>query len=124
MKSGIIERRVLRPDLMRPVPEGTVPMTTVTAPLQLGDWVETWAKPIGCGLDRLTKSWPFLRTRLCGCSACSRRRQCLNAAVPDCLRWRGGWYGRSFARAIQRVYLPGLRAGSFGARLVAFLERF
>lgn len=28
-------------------------------PRPLGDWVETWAKPIGCWLDRTTKRLPW-----------------------------------------------------------------
>ena len=58
----------------------------------LGDLVEIWAKPIGCFLDRQTANWP-LKTRLCGCSACSRRRHFLNMLVPDYRSFAKGWKG-------------------------------
>ena len=61
----------------------------------LGDQVYRLAHPIGCWLDRRTAKLggrlAWAKTGLCGCSACSRRRQWLNALVPDVRRWKGGW---------------------------------
>ena len=32
--------------------------TSPRSPLALGDWVELWAKPLGCRIDRLTARYP------------------------------------------------------------------
>jgi hypothetical protein len=87
------------------------PATSIIPPpkvrsLGLGDWVESWAKPVGCAIDRATRelgaTW---FTGLCGCSACSRRRLWLNALVPNCRRWKGGWKVacKRIAAAVQHV---------------------
>jgi hypothetical protein len=61
----------------------------------LGDVAYRVAHPIGCWLDRRTAklggAMAWAKTGLCGCSACSRRRQRWNAWLPDVRRWRGGW---------------------------------
>lgn len=59
-------------------------------PLGLGDWVDVRAKPLARWIDARTRRLPRrYRTRLAGCSACSRRRGRLNRLVPDIRSWRG-----------------------------------
>lgn len=58
----------------------------------LGDWVYSWAHPTGCWIDQRTAKMPLRwRTKLCGCLACSGRRQRWNVLLPDLRRWKGGW---------------------------------
>lgn len=57
--------------------------------LGLGDWVESWAKPIAVEIDRVMADFGR-RTKLAGCSACSKRRRYLNLVVPD-LRSLSAW---------------------------------
>lgn len=86
----------------------------VTIALGLGDVVDRVAKPIARWVDGQTRRLPRrYRTRLAGCSACSRRRRWLNLLVPDVRRpelwwsaWRrtlGGWRAafRPAARPLQ-----------------------
>jgi hypothetical protein len=54
----------------------------------LGDWVESWAKPVAARLDRLTAQWGRHRIKLAGCSACSLRKRFLSQVVPDMRDWR------------------------------------
>lgn len=87
-----------------------------TFPQGLGDWVETWAKPIAHQIDRLRAKHPFLRAvlakaglvpldgKLTGCNACSGRQRLFNRWVPD-VRSGRAWLGlfRALARAVQVV---------------------
>ena len=69
--------------------------TQVSISRGLGNVVYRVAHPIGCWLDRRTAKlggrMAWAKTGLCGCSACSRRRQRWNAWLPDVKRWKGGW---------------------------------
>lgn len=76
----ILRTRIIthRPDMDKePARPPSPQFPVLRAPLPLGEWVETWAKPIAVWLDRVAK------TKLAGCSACSRRRRLLNWVVPD-----------------------------------------
>jgi hypothetical protein len=106
--------KIIRPDMMGPRgPGGVIEQAAddTAAPREshgLGDWVETWAHPIGCWLDRRTAAWPKRRrTRLCGCRACSGRQQRWNGWVPEVKRWKGGWQVgcTTLAKALLRRFL-------------------
>lgn len=115
----IILRSANHPDF-DPKEEGEEPAAVVTTRIipppreGLGDWVEKWAKPIGCRIDRWTSRLPGRmakwKTGLCGCSACSGRRVALNAFVPDYRHWKGGWQtacttvARSLLALIDRMF--------------------
>ena len=105
--------------------EPAVFSTVYYRPIQgLGDWVEGWAKPIGCWLDRRTAKWKY-KTALCGCSACSRRRRFLNIIVPNCRAYAGGWKG-CFLRIVPAwyvIYRPASAPAVKGFFLGAYINR-
>ena len=100
----------LEPEAVRTEAEAE-PVVTRLVYRGLGDQVYRLAHPIGCWLDRRTAKLggrlAWAKTGLCGCSACSRRRQWLNALVPDVRRWKGGWQVgcKRVAEAVQRGLL-------------------
>lgn len=98
-KRAIRRMRPTRPPARRPV-------------LGLGDLVERVAKPLAKRVDRATaRLRPRWRTKLAGCSACSRRRAFLNWVVRDVRRWRewaAAW--RRLRPAWERFYARKRRA--------------
>lgn len=116
-KTTRVTVKVLNPDLhRRPPPPAGHKAWTMPEPQGLGDWVETWAKPIARQIDRWRSKYPLLRAalakaglvpvdgKLAGCSACSGRRILFNRWVPDIRSWRS-WLGlfRALARGMQTV---------------------
>lgn len=75
-------------------------------PVGLGDAIERVAKPIARWIDRRTaRLGPRWRTKIAGCSACSRRRELLNWIVRDVrswAAWRRSW--REIRPAWRRFY--------------------
>lgn len=90
-------------------------------PAGLGDWVETWAKPIARWIDarhpvdpalayvvQLAVRAGLVTLPIAGCSACSRRRRFLNEIVPilgSWIAWRGAPWRLllALAAALQRL---------------------
>jgi len=97
----LIRRVILDPEMAATLEADAAPAVEAPAVVAilkrrgLGDLVERVAHPIGCWLDRRTArlggKMAWAKTRLCGCSACSRRRRLLNDLVPDARHWKGGW---------------------------------
>jgi hypothetical protein len=82
-------------------------------PFGLGDWVETWAKPIGRQIDRATRRLPArYRTHFgrgkCGCAG---RKKVLNVVLPDLRSW-AAWKAA-----------PGRAWGALSARVSAFVRQ-
>lgn len=117
VKASRVTLKVINPDLHgRPPPPPEHKAWRMPEPQGLGDWVETWAKPIARWIDRQRAKHPLLRAalaksglvplngKLAGCSACSRRRILFNRWVPNARDWRS-WIGifRALARAVQTV---------------------
>lgn len=99
------ELKVLNRAIHRwPLPDAGHRAWLMTLPVGLGDWVETWAKPIAKWIDRLRAKRPVVKTvlawagivaadkKLAGCSACSNRRRLFNAWVPN-IRSGRAWLG-------------------------------
>jgi hypothetical protein len=120
---------IIRPHLSGrqagPVPSKQRPgkragMVLDPVPAGLGDWVETWAKPIARWIDanhpldpvigllvRLAVQAKLVTLPIAGCSACSRRRRLFNWLVPDLRSWTA--WRRAPLRLV--LYLLGRRVG-------------
>lgn len=112
------ELKVLNRAIHRwPLPAAGHRAWRMTLPQGLGDWVETWAKPIAKWIDRRRAKSPAVKIllawvgivaadkKLAGCSACSKRRRLFNAWVPNIRSWPA-WLGlfRAAGRGVKALF--------------------
>jgi hypothetical protein len=89
-------------------PAGLIAPASPTPPqisTGMGDWIWSWAHPLGAWLDRRAaprlQRWGLWKPgfRLAGCGGCSWRRSLYNILLPDLRSW-AAW--RAFPRHLWR----------------------
>jgi len=79
--------------------DSSVPASgSIRPPLGLGDWVETWAKPTGCVIDRCTAKFPEWLVKVRPFKGLRLIRP-----KPKPKRWSWAWMAGRLSRQLNRI---------------------